>query len=109
MQFDSGSPAMRAPRNEGALAPDLIWAALLQRALIRGSRMDAIQKRHRLGMTLLKAAARRGRFQWKAHLDVGGGEFVAGEPVALRKLRFPEIHVLLELRIDERRQRLGRH
>ena len=43
----------------------------------------------------------RGGFERKAHLDVGGGELVAGEPFALCQLAFPIRHVLLELRIDD--------
>jgi len=57
-------------------------------------------------VTLLETAARGGRFQRKTHLDVGGGEFIAGEPFAFCQLALPERHVLLELRIDQRRQRL---
>ena len=68
--------------------------------------MNAVEERHRLGMTLIEPGARRGRFQRKTHLDVGGGEFIAGEPFAFAEFAFPERHVLLELRIDQRGQRL---
>ena len=67
--------------------------------------MDAFEKRHRFGMPLLQPAARRGGFQRETHLDVRAGEFAAGEPFAFRKLGFPIVHVLLELRIDQRSQR----
>ena len=57
-------------------------------------------------MPLLEPSARRGGFQRKAHLDVGGGELAAGEPFALAELTLPIVHMLLELRIDQRGQRL---
>ena len=87
-------------------SPDRVRPAFFQRALIGRPRVNAIEKRHRLGMTLLETGARGGGFQRKAHLDIGGGEVIAGEPFALRQFAFPERHVLLELRIDQRRQRL---
>ena len=68
--------------------------------------MNALQECHCLRMPLLEPAARGGSFQRKAHLDVGRRELAAGKPLALRKLALPVIHVLLELRIDQRRQRL---
>jgi hypothetical protein len=71
--------------------------------------MNAVQKRHRPGMTLLQPSARRGGFQRKTHLDVGGGKLVAGKPGAFPEFAFPERHVLLDLRIDKRGQRLVRH
>jgi len=68
--------------------------------------MYAFKKRHRPGVTLLEPAARSSRFQRKTHLNVGGGEFIAGEPLALAEFAFPERHVLLELWIDQRGHRL---
>ena len=47
------------------------------------------------------AAASSGKLIWMS----ARGEFVAGEPLALCQLAFPVIHVLLELRIDQRGQR----
>src|SRR5450755_3101145 len=82
-------------------APDDVGSAPVQRALVGRPGVDSIEKRHRLGMTILKSAARGRGFQWKAHLDVGGREFVAGKPVALAEFAFPECHVLLQLRIDQ--------
>ena len=85
-----------------------IRPALFQRPRIGRPRVDALQPRHRLGMAVFQSGAGGGGFQRKAHLDVGGGELVAGEPFALAKLGFPKRHVLLELRIDQRGQRLVR-
>src|SRR6476619_7702442 len=76
-----------------------IWSALFKRAVIRRAGVNALEKRHRSGMALLQPAARCSRFQRKAHLDVGGGERIAGEPLAFSQLALPERHVLLELRI----------
>src|SRR5581483_10105427 len=76
----------RAPRNDGTLAPHLIRPALLQCALIGRARMDAVEKRHRLRMALIEPPTRGGCLERKTHLDVGCGEFIAGEPFALGKL-----------------------
>jgi hypothetical protein len=59
-----------------------------------------------LGWPELEPAARLRGFEREAHLDIGGGELAAGEPLALAELAFPIVHVLLELRIDQRGQRL---
>src|ERR1700730_17906313 len=93
-------------RRSEASPPYRVRAAFFQRARIGRAGVDALEERHRLGMTLLEAATRCGGFQRKTHLDVGGGEILAGEPRALAEFAFPERHVLLELRIDQRAQRL---
>src|SRR5258708_30705643 len=36
----------------------------------------------------------------KAHLDVGGGELIAGEPLAFSQFALPERHIQLELAHD---------
>ena len=103
---DSGIDASLRPGMTKLITAHHVRPALFQRARIGRPGMDAFEERHRLGMTLLQPATRGGGFQRKTHLDVGAGEFVAGEPFAFRQFAFPVIHVLLELRIDQRGQRL---
>src|ERR1700744_2248010 len=91
--------ARRRSANSDALFADGVRPALFQRASVGRTGMNAIEKRHRFGMPLIEAAARGGGFQRKAHLDVGGGEFLAREPGALAEFALPIGHVLLELRI----------
>ena len=88
-----------------AVPPNLVRPALFQRARIGRPRVDAFEERHRLRVSLLQPATGRGSLQRKTHLDVGAGEFGACEPFAFRQFAFPVIHVLLELRIDQRDQR----
>jgi len=57
-------------------------------------------------VTLFQPAARSRRFERKTHLDIGRGERIAGEPLTFSQFALPEGHVLLELRIDQRGQRL---
>src|SRR6185295_12838384 len=85
-------------------APDRVGSALVDRALIGRPRMDPVKPRHGPGMAVLEPAAGGGGFQRETHLDVGGGELLAGEPIGLAELALPERHVLLELRIDQRGQ-----
>ena len=40
--------------------------------------MDAVEKGHRIGVTLLEPAAGRRGLQRKTHLDIGRREFAAG-------------------------------
>src|ERR1044072_5973099 len=91
------------------LSTDLVRPALLQRPRIGRAGVDALEERDTLGMAVLEPAARRGSLERKAHLDVGAGKLAAGEPFALAELAFPIGHVLLELRIDQRRQRRVGH
>ena len=94
----------RPSRNDGAQGSATahgVRPALFQRARIGRPRVDAFEIRHRPGVALLQPAARRGGLQRKTHLDVGAGEFAAGEPFAFCKFAFPVVHVLLELRIDQ--------
>src|SRR6266849_9550338 len=93
-------------RNNYFLPSHRIRSALLEGAVVGRAGVNAFEKRHRSGMTLLQPAARSSRFQRKTHLDVGGGERIAGEPLAFSQFALPERHVLLELRIDQRGQRL---
>src|SRR6185437_12600179 len=68
--------------------------------------MNPVEERHRPRVALIEAGARGGGFERETHLDVGGGEGVAGEPFVLAEFTFPVRHMLLELRIDQRRQGL---
>ena len=86
--------------------PQCVRAAFFERSRVGWAGVDALEKRHCFGMTLFEAGARGGGFQRKAHLDVGGREFVAGKPLALAEFALPERHMLLELRIDQSGQRL---
>src|SRR3977135_4491084 len=56
-------------------ASDRIVSALLKCALGWRAAVNAFQEGHRFGVALIEPAARRGGFQRKTHLDVGGGEF----------------------------------
>src|SRR5207248_11727083 len=96
------SGANAPSRNDGRLAPHRIRAAPLQRPGIGRTGVNALQKRHRLEMALLEAATLSRRFQRKAHLDVGGGELIAGKPRSVAEFAFPERDVLLELWLDHR-------
>ena len=48
----------------------------------------------------------RGRDRFVEPGAIGDGEFVTGKPFALAEFTFPECHMLLEHRIDQRGQRL---
>jgi hypothetical protein len=61
-----------------------------------------------LGRVPSSPARACGPFERKAYLDVGSGEVAAGEPGALRKLRFHVVEVQLDLRLDERALRAAR-
>ena len=102
-----GSISSLGAREHGMLSADRVRAALFKRAVVGGTGVNAIQKRHRPRMALIEAGARGGGFERKTHLDVGGGEVVAGEPFVLAEFAFPIRHMLLELRIDQRRSGPG--
>src|SRR3954451_24153655 len=71
-------------------ASDRIGSALLKCALVCRAGVNAFQEGHRFGVALIEPAARRGGLERKTHLDVGGGEFTAGEPFAFSEFAFPE-------------------
>ena len=74
----------------------------LERSTVGWSRVNAIEIRHQFRSARVEPAARCGCFDRKTHLDVGGAEFVAGEPAALAEFGFHEVEMPLDLRVDER-------
>nr|GEU28143.1 hypothetical protein [Tanacetum cinerariifolium] len=79
-----------------------ILATALDRALVGRAVVDAMEKIHQARARAVEAGAGGGRFQRKAHLDVGGGEVGAGKPRRLAQFRFQVVEVGGDLRFDVR-------
>ena len=62
--------------------------------------MDAIEKRRQLRPSRIKTRAGSGRLDWKAHLNIRGGELIAREPEMRFELGFQISQVLRNLRLD---------
>ena len=69
-----------------ALTQQREFAATLERTLVSGTRMDAIEKGRQFGPARVQARTRRGGLDRKAHLDVCRAELIAGKPPMLGQL-----------------------
>ena len=78
-----------------------VGAAALERALIGGPRVDALQEGGEFRPAVERVPAHRCRLHRKAHHDVGAAKVVAREPRRFGERTFPVIHVQHELRIDK--------
>src|SRR6185295_7709166 len=79
-------------------AQQLVPAAALERALVGGTGVDALEPRHQPRTALVEPAAGARRLEREAHLHVGRGERRPGEPLALAELAFHEVELALDVR-----------
>src|ERR1019366_8777762 len=81
---------------------EVVRTAPLERANVRGARVDALQPVTEVRARLfVDSCPRAGGLHGEAHLDVGRGELGASEPRSLADLALHEAEVRLELRRDE--------
>ena len=73
-----------------------IGAALLQRRGISRAGVDPLEPVDQIGTLGAEAGAAAGDLEREAHHDVGGGEFLAGEPGALGKLGLQPVEMVAE-------------
>ena len=69
--------------------------------------MDALEEVGDAGLAGDGAGALDGGLEGEAHLDVGGGELLTGEPRALGEFGLEVVHVVVDLRLDEAGLGLG--
>jgi hypothetical protein len=82
------------------LSGELVFAAHLQRSLISGAGMDALEKAlHPFAQR--DATPRRCSFQGETHLIMGSRKLCAREPLRFTQLVVPLADVRRELGIDE--------
>src|SRR4051812_6347709 len=101
------APAARAPRpkRRRSSSGKSIRSPLAQRLAISGAGVDAVEPGDEVRPASVEAGAVARGLEREAHHDVGGGEIVAGEPVALAELGLEPIEMRVEHALQRRSRR----